>query len=64
MFNNGIMAIETPSLVHAQQEYGANNQGGNYAQLAEALGAWGKRVTRAGGVPARARSGDRRDDAR
>jgi acetolactate synthase-1/2/3 large subunit len=47
VFNNGIMAIETNSLLHAQQEYGANNQGGNYAQLAEALGAWGKRVTRA-----------------
>jgi acetolactate synthase-1/2/3 large subunit len=47
VFNNGVMAIETPSLVHAQKAYGANNQGGNYAQLAEALGAMGRRVTQA-----------------
>jgi acetolactate synthase I/II/III large subunit len=44
IFNNGIMAIETPSLKHAHATYGANFQGGNYAQLADALGAWSKRV--------------------
>jgi acetolactate synthase-1/2/3 large subunit len=46
VFNNGIMAIESPSLVHAQAQFGANNQGGNYAQISEALGGWGRRVTR------------------
>jgi acetolactate synthase I/II/III large subunit len=46
IFNNGIMAIETPSLKHAHATYGANFQGGNYAQLADALGAWSKRVER------------------
>ncbi len=48
IFNNGIMAIETPSLKHAHATYGANFQGGNYAQLADALGAWSKRVEKPG----------------
>ncbi len=48
IFNNGIMAIETPSLKHAHATYGANFQGGNYAQLADALGAWAKRVEKPG----------------
>ncbi len=46
VFNNGIMAIETNALTEAQSQYGANNQGGDYAALAEALGAWGRRVER------------------
>ena len=44
IFNNGIMAIETPSLKHAHETYGANFQGGHYAKLADALGAWSKRI--------------------
>ena len=47
VFNNGIMAIETPSLVHAHEKWAANAQGGHYAHLAEALGAWGRRIERA-----------------
>lgn len=46
IFNNGIMAIETPSLVKAHEQFDANSQGGNYADLATALGAWAKRVER------------------
>lgn len=45
IFNNGIMAIESDSLVDAHTDYGANFVGGNYAALAESLGALGKRVT-------------------
>ncbi|MEQ8486957.1 MAG: thiamine pyrophosphate-requiring protein [Pseudomonadales bacterium] len=44
VFNNGIMAIESDSLVDAHTEYGANFVGGNYAALAESLGAAGERV--------------------
>lgn len=44
IFNNGIMAIESDSLVDAHTEYGANFVGGNYAALAESLGAAGERV--------------------
>jgi acetolactate synthase I/II/III large subunit len=44
IFNNGIMAIESDSLVDAHTEYGANFVGGNYAALAESLGAVGERV--------------------
>jgi acetolactate synthase I/II/III large subunit len=45
LFNNGIMAIESDSLVDAHTEYGANFVGGNYAALAESLGAMGERIT-------------------
>jgi acetolactate synthase I/II/III large subunit len=44
IFNNGIMAIESDSLVDAHTDYGANFVGGNYAALAESLGAAGERV--------------------
>jgi acetolactate synthase-1/2/3 large subunit len=44
IFNNGIMAIESDSLVDAHTEFGANFVGGNYAALAESLGARGERV--------------------
>jgi acetolactate synthase I/II/III large subunit len=44
IFNNGIMAIESASLVKAHEQYGANFQGGNYADVARALGAHGERV--------------------
>jgi len=45
LFNNGIMAIESDSLVDAHTDYGANFVGGNYAVLAESLGAMGERIT-------------------
>ncbi len=45
IFNNGIMAIESDSLVDAHTDFGANFVGGNYAALAESLGALGRRVT-------------------
>ncbi len=44
IFNNGIMAIESDSLVDAHTDFGANFVGGNYAALAESLGASGQRV--------------------
>lgn len=44
VFNNGIMAIESDSLVDAHTDYGANFVGGSYAELAENLGAHGERV--------------------
>lgn len=44
IFNNGIMAIESDSLVDAHTDYGANFVGGNYAALAQSLGASGERV--------------------
>ena len=46
IFNNGIMAIESASLVKAHEQFGANFQGGNYAEVARALGAAGERVER------------------
>jgi acetolactate synthase-1/2/3 large subunit len=45
IFNNGIMAIESDSLVDAHTDYGANFVGGHYAGLAESLGASGQRIT-------------------
>ncbi len=38
------MAIESVALTHAHEEYGANYQGGHYADVAESLGAWSRRV--------------------
>ena len=46
IFNNGIMAIESDSLVDAHTDFGANFVGGNYAVMAESLGALGQRVTK------------------
>lgn len=44
VFNNGIMAIETNALEQAHAHYGANFQGGHYADMAVSLGAWARRV--------------------
>jgi thiamine pyrophosphate-dependent acetolactate synthase large subunit-like protein len=44
IFNNGIMAIETNALEQAHARFGANFQGGNYADMAASLGAWARRV--------------------
>jgi acetolactate synthase-1/2/3 large subunit len=48
IFNNGIMAIETPGLTTAHEKYGANFQGGNYTKVADGLGAWAKRIEQPG----------------
>ena len=44
VFDNGIMAIERKSMPYATEHYGSLEQGGEYDKVAEALGAWGKRV--------------------
>jgi acetolactate synthase I/II/III large subunit len=44
VFNNGIMAIETNALAQAHERFGANFQGGHYADMAASLGAWARRV--------------------
>ena len=44
VFNNGVMAIETDSMPHAIEAYGAHSQGGNYSEIAKSLGAWSIRV--------------------
>ena len=44
IFNNGIMAIETNALQCAHESFGANFQGGHYADMATSLGAWARRV--------------------
>ncbi|MBI2887754.1 MAG: thiamine pyrophosphate-requiring protein [Chloroflexi bacterium] len=44
VFNNGAMAIERRTLVYATEKYGSVYVGGNYRDVARALGAWGERV--------------------
>ena len=44
VFNNGVMAIERNHMPYAAAEYDSLEQGGNYAAIADALGAWGRRV--------------------
>ena len=44
VFNNGIMAIERGHMPYSAEAYGALDQGGDYSKIAEALGAWGRRV--------------------
>ena len=44
VFNNGVMAIERSHMPYAAAEYDSLEQGGNYAAIADALGAWGRRV--------------------
>ncbi|MDP7105409.1 MAG: thiamine pyrophosphate-dependent enzyme, partial [SAR202 cluster bacterium] len=46
VLNNGVMAIERKVMAYATEVYGALAQGGNYTQVADALGAWSKRVER------------------
>lgn len=43
-FNNGVMAGEQNGLLEAVQRYRAADLGGNYADVARALGAWSKRI--------------------
>ena len=42
--NNGAMAIERASMPFAIEEYGSHTQGGDYRNVAKALGGWGVRV--------------------
>jgi acetolactate synthase I/II/III large subunit len=44
VFNNGVMAIETNTMPHAIEAYGAHSQGGDYSEIAKSLGGWGTRV--------------------
>lgn len=46
VFNNGMMTTELPAFTLANKKYRAVEQGGNYAGVAEALGAWARRVER------------------
>ena len=45
VFNNGAMAIERTSMPFAAEEFRAIYVGGNYGEVARALGAWAERVT-------------------
>ena len=44
IFNNGAMAIERRSMPFATEKYGSVFLGGNYRDVAKALGGWGERV--------------------
>ena len=44
LFNNGVMAIERKSMPFAIEKYGSHTEGGNYRDVARALGGWGERV--------------------
>ena len=47
VFNNGVMAGEQNGLLEAVQRYRAADLGGNYADVASALGVWSKRIEHA-----------------
>ena len=44
VFNNGAMAIERKTMPFAIERYRSHTQGGNYRDVAKALGGWGERV--------------------
>ena len=44
VWNNGAMAIERGTMPFAIEKYGSHSQGGNYRDVAKALGGWGVRV--------------------
>jgi acetolactate synthase-1/2/3 large subunit len=44
VFNNGVMAGEQNGMVAAIQKYRAADLGGNYSEVARALGAWSRRI--------------------
>ena len=44
VWNNGAMAIEAPTLPVATERYGAKYLGGDYSQVAKALGSYSERV--------------------
>src|SRR5262249_33777291 len=47
VFNNGVMAGEQNGLQAAIQRYRAADLGGNYSEVARALGAWSTRIVEA-----------------
>lgn len=46
VLNNGVMACERDHLIESREKYQAFDLGGNYSQIAAALGVWSKRVER------------------
>ncbi len=50
VMNNGIMATEKSSTTVAEERYSVLAQGGDYATVARALGAWSERVTQPGDI--------------
>ena len=46
VWNNGAMAIERAGMPFAIETYGSHTLGGNYGDVAKALGGWGVRVTK------------------
>jgi len=50
VLNNGVMAIERDSMPFAIEKFGAHTQGGNYKDVAIALGGWGTRVAQPGEI--------------
>jgi thiamine pyrophosphate-dependent acetolactate synthase large subunit-like protein len=46
VFNNGVMAGEQNGLQAAIQKYRAADLGGNYSEVARALGAWSTRIAK------------------
>ena len=44
VFNNGVMAGERDSMPRAIEQHNALDLGGNYSEIARALGVWSKRV--------------------
>ena len=49
VFNNGVMAGERESMPRSIAKHNALDLGGNYSEVAKALGAWSKRVVRPDG---------------
>ena len=44
IFDNGVMAIERKSMPFAIEKFGSHTEGGNYRDVARALGGWAERV--------------------
>ena len=60
VFNNGVMAGEQNGLQAAIQKYRAADLGGNYSEVARALGAWSTRLTKPDAfLPARSKRRNR-----
>ena len=50
LFNNSAMAIEIPVMQVSEEKYGSTQLSGNYADMAQAFGAYGERVTDPGDI--------------
>ena len=44
VLNNGVMACERDHLIESRRKYDAFELGGNYAEIAKALGVWSRRI--------------------